>query len=253
MHNPCDSSSSTITIGSTYPAYNWNTGATTQGISVNTSGTFSVTVTNTSGCTGTASIVVNSNCNLPTFPANPTANIATTSAVANWIAPGCYYGYTIRISKHNTNNWTNHIITPNTHYSFSGLTHNTTYDWQIQTNCNASGTINSGFSASQTFTTLARLGDGIANADQSDNNDNALNVYPNPTKDQITIAFVADKEDACNIRLIDVTGRIILTNDYTDAIGENQYQMDLSQLAKGIYVLILQSQESTLQTKVVVQ
>jgi hypothetical protein len=52
---------------------------------------------------------------------------------------------------------------------------------------------------------------------------------------------------------MDVTGRIIRSENYYTAIGDNQYLMDLSQLAKGIYVLILQSKESDLQTKVVVQ
>ncbi len=50
----------TLDVNSSYLSYLWTTNATTQTISVTTSlGTYAVTVSNTSGCTGTATIVVN--------------------------------------------------------------------------------------------------------------------------------------------------------------------------------------------------
>jgi hypothetical protein len=182
------------------------------------------------------------------FRKSVTTNISATGAMANWVEPGCYYGYIIRISKHNANVWSNHIITPNTHFMLSGLSINTAHDWQIETICNSSGTINSGFSASQTFTTLLRVDGGIqANPDQQ------FNIYPNPTNDYITIAFTAGSMDIYNIRFMDVTGRIIQSSNYTSVVGENQYQLDLSSVAKGIYTIILQNKDAVLQSKIVVQ
>jgi len=246
LSNICGGGNATLTVSSVYSTYNWSTAATTQAITINTGGTYTVTVLSTNGCTGTTSLIATSSCSLPSSLA--TSNISSTGGMANWMEPTCYYGFTLRISKHNQNIWTNHTITPNTHYTFSGLTHNTQYDWQIQTNCNASGTINSGFSASQTFTTLARLEEG-----ETDNTDYAFNIYPNPTNDHVTIAFTVGIEEAYTIRLMDVTGRCVLQYALTSTIGENQFQLNLSTVAKGIYMVILQNKDAVLQSKIVVQ
>ena len=58
----CFGGSSTLNSGS-FSQYHWSTGSSTQTISVNTSGTYSITVTNSNGCTGTASqtVIVNPN------------------------------------------------------------------------------------------------------------------------------------------------------------------------------------------------
>jgi hypothetical protein len=248
LSNLCSGGNATLKVGATFHSYLWNTGATSQLITINTGGTYSVTVTSTNGCTGASSTATTSGCSIPVIAAIPTTNIVATGGMANWIQPACYYNYTIRISLHNANSWTSYTFLPNSHYMFSNLLHNTAYDWQIQTNCNASGTINSGFSATQTFTTLARLADG-----ETGNPEYAFNVYPNPTNDRVTVAFTTGNEDVYSIRMMDVTGRIVLSQNYTSVVGENQYQLNLSTVAKGVYTVILQNGTTLLQSKIVVQ
>ncbi len=64
-------SSTTLSVTPFFNGYTWSTGETTQAIAVTTSGTYTVTVTNSNGCEGTASAVVTY---LPDLQPNITAS-----------------------------------------------------------------------------------------------------------------------------------------------------------------------------------
>ena len=57
----CSGSSTILDAGAGFTSYQWNTGANSQSISVNTAGTYSVTVSDNSGCTGTDQVTVEVN------------------------------------------------------------------------------------------------------------------------------------------------------------------------------------------------
>ena len=78
-------------------------------------------------------------------------------------------------------------------------------------------------------------------------------VYPNPANDHVNIVFSSDKEESFTICLMDITGRIALSQINNSIIGINQYQTDLSTIAKGVYVVILQIGEVVKQIKIVVE
>ncbi len=54
----CTGSSTTLTAAAGYASYLWSTGSTSSSITVNTAGTYTVTVTDNNGCSGSNSIVV---------------------------------------------------------------------------------------------------------------------------------------------------------------------------------------------------
>ncbi len=246
LTNFCGGGSATLAVTGSYSNYHWSSNATTATISTNISGTYSVTITNSNGCTGAATTTLNNACNTPT--ALTTTNITATSAMINWTQPTCAYGYSIQRSIHNANIWTTYTVSPNTHYTFSSLAHNTTYDWQIRTNCNAAQTITSAWSATQTFTTLSRLEEGGWDAANA-----SFNVFPNPANDHLTIVFSSNKEAVYTLRLMDVTGRMVINQQHISAIGDNLYEMNLSTIPKGLYLVLLQNEDGVIQRKVVVE
>ena len=72
----CLGSSTTLNAGAGFSAYLWSNGATTSSINVSTAGTFTVTVTNASGCTGSTSATTSVN-PLPVATITPSGNITT--------------------------------------------------------------------------------------------------------------------------------------------------------------------------------
>jgi uncharacterized repeat protein (TIGR01451 family) len=89
----CAGGSVTLTATAGY-TYSWSNGATTQAITVNTSGTYTVIATNASGCSASAQATVTVNPNPPTpaiTPSGPTTFCAGGSVTLS--APGGYAGY----------------------------------------------------------------------------------------------------------------------------------------------------------------
>ncbi len=231
-------------------AYLWSTGAVTQAIVItpNHPGNYCVTVTNTAGCTGVACTVLSSDCIAPTPATIPTINITSNSAYAQWVQPGCVNGYNVQIRKQGTLPWTTYVIAPNSHYTFSGLTHNTCYEYQIQTRCDATGTNVSAFTAIQTFCTTARIA-----GSEVENSFSSFNIYPNPATDHVMVTFNTLDEANYTVSMVDVTGRTIMNEVRTSVMGDNQVEINTASIAKGVYFVIFTKGDQKVQSKLIVQ
>ena len=64
----CGGTSTTLNAGPGYSSYLWSTGEISQTIVVNTVGTFSVTVTNANGCSGSTNVITTNTGSLPASP-----------------------------------------------------------------------------------------------------------------------------------------------------------------------------------------
>jgi len=236
----------TLTASAGYNSYAWSpSGGNSRSAIVNSVNTYTVTASGAGGCTTTASISVTSNCALPTNL--NTGHISGNSAIASWNISTCAIYYTVRISVHGLNSWTQYIATGSS-YTFAGLSLGTAYDWQIETDCNTSGTVNSGWSATQTFTTHAHRMEEEVNATGV-----TFNVYPNPANGLVTIAFSSMEEVSYNVKLIDMMGRVVKSEIGNAGLGENTFVMNLDGLAKGVYTVILQKGDNISKAKLVVE
>src|SRR6185436_5583279 len=107
----CGGSSLTLSADNTYSGYLWSTGATTQSINVTTAGTYTLTVTNASGCTGSTSKTVTSgSATVPTLSASGATEFCNGGSVTLSTVPSNYSSYL----------WSNGITTATNTISSSG-------------------------------------------------------------------------------------------------------------------------------------
>jgi hypothetical protein len=84
-------------------------------------------------------------------------------------------------------------------------------------------------------------------------NTGAFAVYPNPAHDKVTVSIDVKEQTQFNVKLRDISGRVILSEDHEGAEGLNTYEMDLGSFAKGIYMIEVQSAAESWKTKVVIE
>ena len=75
-------------------------------------------------------------------------------------------------------------------------------------------------------------------------------IYPNPTKNNLTIQLKEDKEIR-KIEFVDFSGRIVQPNKISRK--KNQIKVNVSNLDKGIYILNLSSDKEVYKVKVIVE
>jgi len=86
----------------------------------------------------------------------------------------------------------------------------------------------------------------------NEHNNNAV-VYPNPTANNITIAFDAVKNDPVSISLFDITGKMIgrMLNDKPQSSLSYSFDLDNYVSSPGIYFIKIDSDGSSLYQKII--
>ena len=72
-------------------------------------------------------------------------------------------------------------------------------------------------------------------------------VYPNPTKGIVNIDF---KNEIKNIRVVNLLGEEVLNTVVDPALNETSKRIDLSNLANGVYIILLSNDKGTSNFKV---
>ena len=129
----------------------------------------------------------------------------------------------IRTKKETANN--------NSAYTISGLTASTTYEWMVAHVVDTAGEKATGsYSGIVSFTTKPlKLGDVETTAIE------ALVVFPNPASEMATITYTSNYEGALTFKFFDAAGRSIETWTIQSAEGEYTRELNLVNLAPGVY------------------
>ncbi|MEG1556151.1 MAG: T9SS type A sorting domain-containing protein, partial [Bacteroidales bacterium] len=81
---------------------------------------------------------------------------------------------------------------------------------------------------------------------------NDLQVYPNPAKDQITVSYKFTGDSYAEIIIYDVNGKELMKEKLTNEHNTNLISIDISSFTNGVYFLTLQSKTSSQKTKFIV-
>lgn len=73
-------------------------------------------------------------------------------------------------------------------------------------------------------------------------------MYPNPVQDKL---LIESELEVCNVKVFDLLGRLVL--EYFDKLNaqDDFYQMDLSTIANGVFLVKVETEEGLLSEKLV--
>ena len=80
-----------------------------------------------------------------------------------------------------------------------------------------------------------------------------LELFPNPTKGRTTVQFLSVNAGQYSLNVIDVTGRTVRNESVQAVTGTNIYELDLSKMSKGVYMISLQHGNEKIMKQVVIQ
>jgi hypothetical protein len=66
-----------------------------------------------------------------------------------------------------------------------------------------------------------------------------VSIYPNPTNDHLNIDFNSANNQNVTIKILDISGRILKQIETTSTKGANNYKIEMSEIANGIYTVQL--------------
>lgn len=217
----------TLTAGSsTANVYAWSTGATTPTISATTSGTYSVSVTNAAGCTGSDTVVL---------------VMGQMPSVGGITVTGTSPNFTF--SANNPSNATNFAwnFGDGATSSSENATHNYTPGNQDQ--AYTVTLIVSNDCGSDTVTTSVTVrANGINDLKLSND---VLKLYPNPTANTVTI------ENTTNFKMKQIVISNVLGQEVlnTKVSGSNPQVLNVSHLNAGLYHVSIEFEEGTVTRK----
>ena len=240
----CAGNSVILDAGAGLAAYLWSTGATTQTITVDVTGEYSVTVTNEFGCTANDSYVLTVLA-IPVKPAITTGPASVDNLEASISTYTC--GVVADAASYQ---WT---ITP----AEAGTTSSTAASADI-----AWAT---GYTGDVTITVLAlnqcgnsEVSDGFAtsvysSAGLNETAGQQLVIYPNPTEGKVTMKLPSQKSITGDITVTDANGAVVMVKNNVRIPAGNAATLELGQLPDGVYSVKLASLTEVYFGKVIIK
>ena len=93
----------------------------------------------------------------------------------------------------------------------------------------------------------------LQSSDITENQSQQIRVYPNPSRDVFNISFISEEKQNLKVRLVNLLGEQLISEDLKQFIGEYTKQIDLTNKAKGIYFLEIETDDGVINKKLMLQ
>ena len=246
----CGTSNVTYSIAAVAGAtsYSWTVPA---GVSIVTNSGLSITVNFTGAFTtqGNICVTANNSCGsgvarcytvtsrpAPPVVTGPTAVCKSQSAVTYSLTPvsgATSYSWSVTGGASIAPSGTSAIVNYNTALSSSAI---------VRANAlNACGASSPGGVTVNVSLFCRDAQDAVATATE-------LTAFPNPTNGKATVAFTAGAKAKYVVKVTDLLGNVIVSDVITAVEGYNTQEIDMSQVAKGLYMVSLTAEDGQSQT-----
>ena len=79
----------------------------------------------------------------------------------------------------------------------------------------------------------------------------SIQLSPNPTPSQVAIQIDSKKSKAVKIQVLDLAGRMVISDNWNINIGNNQKSIDLNSFAKGAYMIQIIENQDIISKKII--
>ncbi|AFM04504.1 hypothetical protein Fleli_2122 [Bernardetia litoralis DSM 6794] len=80
----------------------------------------------------------------------------------------------------------------------------------------------------------------------------AISLFPNPSTGSFTLEFKAIQAQKANLTVVDLTGKVILTQSISDLNNGSQQNIELGKVASGVYIVQVQTEKGVYQQKITI-
>ena len=80
-----------------------------------------------------------------------------------------------------------------------------------------------------------------------------LDVYPNPSRDIFNVTFTSEDVQNLEVRILNVIGKIIITDNRQQFVGEYVKSINLNKYNRGIYFLEIETDNGVINKKLILQ
>jgi hypothetical protein len=80
-----------------------------------------------------------------------------------------------------------------------------------------------------------------------------LDVYPNPSRDVFNVTFTSDDVQDLRVKVINLVGEVVYTEDLQQFVGEYTKSIDLATYTKGLYLLEIETNDGMINKKLILQ